>query len=135
MIGIDTNLLVRAFLADHSVESKQAQDFIKRTTRRGILFISAYAILEMVWVLKTKKFNRQEIADVVLTLIDSPGIVIGQRATLISALEFYVKGKADFADYFIMAEGMENGAHQLATFDKILIKDRTEAKEPKAIKL
>lgn len=46
MIGADTNILVRAFLEDDSVQSKEAQIFLEEASGKGELFISSYTILE-----------------------------------------------------------------------------------------
>lgn len=47
------------------------------------------------------------------------------------ALEQYAKGKADFGDYLILAEGRLHGAGTLASFDKDFCKDTSHAKHPK----
>ena len=131
MIGSDTNILIRAVLDDHPEESALAKQFLKKTSDENKLFISSYAILEMVWVLKVKKKARSVIYESVLDLLDSPGIVVGQREVVISALEMYIKGKADFGDYLILAEGSSYAAAQLASFDKAFCKDNSHAKNPK----
>ncbi len=131
MIGSDTNILVRAVLDDHPEESKLARQFLKKISREKKLFISSYAILEMVWVLKVKKRARPEICEAILDLLDSPGIVVGQREVVVSALEMYSKGKADFGDYLILAEGESYTASKVASFDKIFCKDTSHAQHPK----
>lgn len=131
MIGVDTNILLRAVLGDDLSESKLAKQFLKKTTSERNLFISSYAILEMVWVLKVKKHSRQEVYESVLDLLDSPGIIVGQREVIISALEMYIKGKADFGDYMILAEGDLYDAPKLASFDKTFCKSNTRAQNPR----
>jgi predicted nucleic-acid-binding protein len=131
MIGCDTNVLIRAVLDDHPEESKFSKNFLQKMAGEKKLFISSYAILEMVWVLKVKKTTRQEIYEALLDLLDSAGVVIGQREVVISALEMYIKGKADFGDYLILAEGESYDAPKLATFDKIFCKDNKRAQHPR----
>jgi len=131
MIGSDTNILVRAVLDDEDSESKLAKQFLKKVSEDKKLFISSYAILEMVWVLKVKKQSRKDIYESVLDLLDSPGIVIGQREVIVSALEMYIKGRADFGDYLILAEGKLYDAPKLASFDKTFCKDNSRAQNPK----
>jgi predicted nucleic-acid-binding protein len=131
MIGCDTNVLIRAVLDDDPHEAKIAQHFLEKTSREKKLFISSYAILEMVWVLKVKKRTREEIIESVTDLLDSPGIVLGQREAIESALEMYAKGKADFGDYLILAEGEFHHAQKLATFDKVFCSDNHRAQHPK----
>lgn len=130
MIGVDTNILLRAVLDDHPAEAEIAKRFLKKLTDSKRLFISSYAILEMVWVLKVKKYSRAEIYDVVLMLLDTSGITIGQREVLVFALEMYIKGKADFGDYLILAESKSFEAPKVASFDKVFCKDK-HAEHPK----
>jgi predicted nucleic-acid-binding protein len=119
MISIDTNILVRAFLEDDLAQAKIAKKIMEDASKEGKLFISSYVIQEFVWVLKVKKINRKEIYEALLTLVDSPGVMIGQRDVVLSAAEKFYKGKADFADYMILAEGEKYGSKILKTFDKI----------------
>ena len=130
MINADTNILVRAFLEDDPKQTMAAQALLEKYANRKKLFISSYALLEMVWVLKVKKYSRAEICEALLDLLDSPGIIIGQRSVVTTAIDEFVKGKADFSDYMIMAEGNANGCHKLATFDQVLFDVVSLAKEP-----
>jgi predicted nucleic-acid-binding protein len=123
MIGIDTNILVRAFLEDDKSQAKEAKDFLLNTTKNNALFVSSYAILEFAWVLKAKSYSRQEIHEAIITLVDSTGITIGQRDVVLEALEKYIKGKADFGDYMILAEGTKNKSYEFKTFDKAVQKE------------
>ena len=56
---------------------------------------------------------------------------MGQREAIVSALGLYIKGKADFGDYLILAEGELNDAPKLASFDKILCKDNSHTQNPR----
>lgn len=123
MIGIDTNILVRAYLEDDTEQAEEAQEFLLKATKDNNLFISSYAILEFAWVLKVKNYTRKEIYEAIVYLIDSSGVVVGQRNVVLAALEKYAVGKADFGDYMILAEGEENKSHKLKTFDNILKKE------------
>jgi len=130
MIGIDTNVLVRAFLEDEATQAHLAQIFMENTAKSGNLFISSYALLEFVWVLKVKKFSREEIYNAVITLTDSQGITIGQRDVILTAIEKFYKGKADFGDYMILAEGEKNGAQLLKTFDQTFAEESSYISAP-----
>ena len=123
MIGIDTNILVRAFLEDDVIEAKSAKKIMESASKESKLFISSYAILEFVWVLKVKKISRQDIYEAIITLIDSPGVIIGQREVVLSAIEKFYKGKADFGDYMILSEGEKNSSRVLKTFDQALLNE------------
>lgn len=123
MIGVDTNILVRAFLEDDINQTEEAKIFLLKSTEENALFISSYAVLEFAWVLKTKGYNRQQVYKAIITLADSTGVTIGQRDVVLDALDKYIKGKADFGDYMILAEGEKNKSFELKTFDKALQKE------------
>lgn len=123
MIGIDTTILVRAYLEDNQEQAIAAQEFLSKATDKRKLFISSYAILEFVWVLKTKKFARKSIYEAVMALINSEGVIIGQRIVIINAIAKYIKGKADFGDYMILAEGELNNSYSIKTFDQEFLKE------------
>ena len=130
MISVDTNILVRAFLEDDPAQAQAAKKLMKSAAKRDQLFISSYALLEFVWVLKVKKFSRKEIYEAIITLTDSPGVTIGQREVVLSAAEKFYKGKADFADYMIFSEGERYGARTLKTFDSALLNESHHATLP-----
>src|SRR5260364_142322 len=106
MIGVDTNVLVRAVFEDHPKESPLAQQFLKQTAKDKKLFVSSYAVLD---------------------LLDSPGIMVGQREVVMSALEKYIKGKADFGDYLILSEDEHYQVPRLVSFDKVFCREEQGA--------
>jgi hypothetical protein len=118
MISVDTNILVRAYLGDDTVQTKEAQEFLEKASKEHCLFISSYAILEFAWVLKVKNYSRKDIYDAIITLADSAGVIIGQKDVLLEALTKYIAGKADFGDYMIWADGEKNKSRTVKTFDK-----------------
>jgi predicted nucleic-acid-binding protein len=132
MLGVDTNILVRAVLDDNEIESAQARKLLKKAAEKKQLFISSYALLEMVWVLKVKKRTRSEIYESILDLLDSAGVIMSQREIVISALELYMKGKADFGDYLILAESLHHNAKPVASFDKLFCKECDHVLSPKS---
>lgn len=130
MIGVDTNVLLRAHLEDDIKSAHIAQKFLSKITAEKQLFISSYALLEMVWVLKTLKVSRKIISESLLDLLDSPGVIVGNREIIFNALAYYEKGQADFGDYLILAEGEANHAPQLASFDKKLCQELRRCLSP-----
>ncbi len=118
--GVDTNLLTRVVLEDDESQAKEARDFLAKYAKKRQIFVSSYVILEFAWVLRTRGRSKQEIYDAITTIVDSSNMVIGQRSVVVKALAKYKSGKADFADYMIIAEGEENGVYKIKTFDKKL---------------
>jgi len=123
MINVDTNILVRAYLADDEKQTKEAQEFLTKASENGGLFISSYAILEFAWVLKVKNYTRKEIYEAITVLADSVHVTVGQKDVVLEALVRYLSGKADFGDYMIWVEGEKNKAHQVKTFDTVFQKE------------
>ena len=120
MKNIDTNILVRLYLADDQTQYEKAKSiFVSNKT----FFISSYTLLEFVWVLRTKKYSRLEIYNAVSELIELNNIVVSKKDLILKALTKYKKGKADFSDYMILEDGFDSGAKELKTFDKKLLNE------------
>lgn len=120
MINIDTNIIIRVFLADDKEQYEEAKKIFNQNNK---FYISSYVLLEFVWVLKTKKYTRLEIYNYLNVLIELNNIVIGQKDLIVKSLDRYKKGKADFSDYMIYEDGLYNNAKELKTFDKKLIEE------------
>lgn len=118
MISVDTNILVRVFLQDDDSQAKEAEKILKDGIKKGGVFISAFVLLEFVWVLKVNKFTQKEIYQAVMTLIQSDGITVSQYDHVASALNLFQKGKADFGDYLMQCDSHSYGARKIYTFDK-----------------
>lgn len=130
MISVDSNILVRIFLEDNIEQAKRAQNLMNQAGNGMRIFISSYALLEFVWVMKIKKIPRSEIYNVLIIMADTPGITVGNREIVLSAAEKYHKGKADFGDYMIWADGDYNGSKEIKTFDQTFIAEVNIASEP-----
>lgn len=125
MIALDTNVLVRFLVEDDDAQSRKATRLIEKALKRDeALFISDIVMCEMVWVLSTSyRFSRPEIAGVLGDLLRGRGVVFDSSDALARALQAYVAGKGDFADYLIREHAQEAGADTVATFDRALLKE------------
>ena len=54
---------------------------------------------------------------------------------MLEALERYSKGKADFGDYMILAEGKKNQSLQFITFDQAVLDEVDHASSPATYKI
>jgi predicted nucleic-acid-binding protein len=120
MINIDTNIIVRVFLADDKEQYEEAKKIFNQNNK---FYISSYVLLEFVWVLKSKKYTRQEIYSFLSEIIEINNLVIGQKDLIVKSLARYKKGNADFSDYMIYEDGFINDAKTLKTFDKKLLNE------------
>ena len=126
MIALDTNVLVRFLVEDDEAQSRRASRLIENARKRDeTLFISDIVMCETVWVLSMSyRFSRSEIAGVLGDLLRGRGVVFSSSDSLARALQAYVAGKGDFADYLIREHARAAGADTVATFDRALLKDQ-----------
>lgn len=118
----DTNVLVRATMADDPAQSPVAQRLLVDAI---LIVIPTVALCELAWVLtRTYKRSGSEIATVVRSLIaakntriDSPAVAAG--------LAFLDAG-GDFADGVIADEGRALGGQIFASFDRGAVKRLTQ---------
>ncbi len=120
MIGLDTNVLVRFFVADDPAQGERAARFIEsRCTIDDPGFVDRIALCEMVWVLSSGYgFGRAEIARVVDALLASRDIVLEDHQAVRGALRVFERGVADFADALIGLVNRARGCEATATFDR-----------------
>lgn len=115
----DTNILARAPLADDPGQRDLAQRLLQATSQGPGLVVSSFAILELAWVLKTRKITRQDIARTIRALMDAEGVTITHRGLLHQALTRFEEGLADLGECLIFADGQAAGAGAFATFDRV----------------
>lgn len=120
MIGLDTNVLVRFFVADDRAQSERAKRFIEsRCTIDDPGFVDRVALCEMVWVLSSGYgYGRAEIARVVDALLASRDIVLEDHEAVRGALRAFERGVADFSDALIGLINRARGCEATATFDR-----------------
>ena len=83
------------------------------------LIVSAFAVLEMAWVLRARKIPRQDVARVIRTLMASEGVTVTHAELLHQALARFEEGTADLGECLIRADGQAFGARCFATFDPV----------------
>ena len=119
MIGIDTNILLRATLNDDPVQSAAARRFLKGLgeTERG--HVNLPVLLEFFWVLRTRyKLPRSRLSGVMRDLLGVEYIEFEALESVGKALAHYENGAADFADAIIALRYTELGASKSVTFDE-----------------
>jgi len=119
MIGVDTNILVRAILGDDPKQSPLARRAIENA--RDIL-VPITVLIELAWVLKSVGWNRQQIHQALSTLAQQPTVHLDRAVEAQAALDDFKAGPADFADYLALHQARSLGARKLLTFDRKLAK-------------
>jgi predicted nucleic-acid-binding protein len=123
VIGLDTNILLRWLLDDSGVEDnapEQTRLVAKVILESGdIFFVNDIVLAETIWVLRNKAGqSRQVIEEIVTRLIASANVEMESEETVRRALDAFVKGKADFADYLIAEVNAAAGCSTTLTFDR-----------------
>jgi len=119
MIAIDTNVLLRALVADADdpEQCARARDLVKRSGRVRIVSI---VFTEALWVLhKSYKASRAEVSRVACELLDHPHYHVEQTDLLREALVIFADSNVDFADAIALADARRANV-LLHTFDKKL---------------
>jgi predicted nucleic-acid-binding protein len=118
-VSVDTNVLVRGPLGDDPEQHALAESLMEAGSRGQGLVVSAFAMLEMAWVLKARRIPRKDVARVLRTLMESQGVTVTHAEILQKALARFQEGKADLGECLIFEDGQASGARIFATFDQV----------------
>jgi predicted nucleic-acid-binding protein len=119
MKGLDTNVLARYLTQDDPAQARRANAFIAGEVAGGTrCFIGSVVLCELVWVLcGAYGLGKPEVARTLDGILATAQFEIGERDTMLRALEDYRTGRGDFADYVIGRLALEAGCSETATFD------------------
>ena len=121
MNALDTNVLVRFLVRDNPEQAEAARTLLEGLTTDNPGFICREVMLEVVWVLeRSYRFSREQIAGIVIELIDTDTLVIEDDNDVAQCAIAYRQGGVDFSDLLILAAANRVGAQPLHTFDRRL---------------
>jgi len=119
MIGIDTNVLVRYFLADDEIQARKARSFFAALTADEPGFVSVVALVELVCVLeRAANATDPEIVAALRFLLTCDALVVESEAEAFVAMTDLDEGRARFADALIAALGQARGCSHTVTFNR-----------------
>jgi len=118
MTFVDTNVILRWILDDHPTLSQQAKRIISRAPESSLL-ITDVVLGEIVYILRQKKVNNQEIAETLTILLEQEAFIFDQESRLDLLFTIIAETKLDFADCYLISRAVYSGEH-LATFDKAM---------------
>lgn len=119
MIGLDTNVLVRAITADDPEQARTVTRFFLTLSAVEPGFISLVCLAECVWVLRrTYRYTRISIVEGVRQFLEAPEFLFENSSAVEQAFHSYANTKADFADCLIERAGHLAGCRSTVTFDK-----------------
>jgi len=119
MIGLDTNIVLRAILNDDSVQSPLAQSCLQNLDEQSRGYISLGVILEIYWVFDRRyKLTRQEIGETFGSLLKVRWLEFESFDALVRALDRYKNTNIDLSDALIGEHNVSKGCSVTLTFDK-----------------
>lgn len=120
MIGLDTNVLLRALLADQGAEGAAARGLLaSRCSPAEPAFVNHVVLCEAVWVLaRTYRYSREQILEALATILATPAFRLAERPLVEEAVRVFRDGRADFADALIGVLNRRAGCATTYTFDR-----------------
>lgn len=116
MIAVDTNVLVRLFVADDELQAARVSRLFSSAAS---IFVPKTVVVELVWVLgAVYSVSRTGIQRVLETLAGLERVELEERATVERAIELYIHGFEDFADALHLCSSANAG--EFVTFDRKL---------------
>jgi predicted nucleic-acid-binding protein len=118
MIGLDTNILLRATLKDDVQQTQIAADLIKGLTPQRPGYVNLIVLAEYIWTLRRRGYSNVEIARTLEAMLAVEAFVVENRSIVSTAVSFALRESLSLSDALI---GLLNQAAQAAptqTFDR-----------------
>lgn len=124
MIGLDTNVLVRAITADDAGQQKRVIAFLqKQCTQARPGFVNLIVLCELAWTLdKAYGYSRAEIAKAIEVLLTTAELSVERRDDVAAALAVFHRTSVGFADILIDIVNRSHGCEATFTFDRKAVK-------------
>lgn len=121
MIAFDTNVLLRVLLGDDPDQTAIAErHFLEHTRGDGVL-VGHVVLAELAWCMGAAyRLSADTVRERIASLIRTQGVFVPDLEVVIEALRRDQLGKANLADYLIIAAAHAEGAPTLLTFDRKL---------------
>lgn len=118
---IDTDVIIRFFTGDDPAKQAAATALFEQV-EQGLLTIQApdTVIADAVYVLSSPRLYhiaRNDIRDMLATLVRLPQFQIPNRLSVLQALDLYASTKLDFGDTLIIASMEQQGSQLLYSYD------------------
>ncbi len=119
MIGLDTNVLLRATVQDDPVQSPVARKIIKGLSARKPGYVNVLVLAEFAWTLERRyEYPSGDIVAVMEAMLASDAFVIADHDAVGRALDRVAEEKLRFSDALIGELNLAAGCEQTLTFDR-----------------
>jgi predicted nucleic-acid-binding protein len=124
LIGLDTNILIRYFVKDDPDQTRLAVKLVHGLSPEEPGWVGLGTLLELVWALtRIYRVQREQLVQIVDTVLASKDIVVEQRETVRDALRIYRTRNTEFADCLIASSAKGAGCSRTMTFDRKAARD------------
>lgn len=119
MIGLDTNILLRAVTGDDPIQSPIARRIVQSLTEQRPGFVSVVVLSEFVWTLDRRyNYGPEDIARSIEAMLVSTCFVVAERDCVSRALLRAEEHQLSFADALICDLALAAGCASTVTFDR-----------------
>ena len=117
---LDTNILLRHFLQDHAEQSPRATAYLERIERGELRVRTADTVVfEVTFILqRSYKQPKATVRDLLLPLLDLPGIVLPGKRHYHKVFDLYVEKNLPFADAYHAVLMQRLKLRQIVSFDR-----------------
>ncbi|GAN33777.1 MAG: tRNA(fMet)-specific endonuclease VapC [Candidatus Brocadia sinica] len=124
-VVIDTNLLVRYLINDDQKKAEAVDNLLDKAMKGEVrIVVPSVVIAELVWVLESfYQMKADTILELVEAIVNTTGLDVTDKLTVISALRLYKNRNIDFIDAWIIEFAKERGIKTIYTFDKKHFRD------------
>jgi len=118
-LWVDANVLLRLITNDPLDLAARSTRLVQRAEQGDIsLKVSPLVVAEIVWVLNSfYKYSRTQIAEVLIPLLTSEGLILENSELVIAALEQIATVNVDFADAYLAEIARQQG-ESVVSFDR-----------------
>jgi len=119
VIGVDTNVLLRAFVNDDPAQGEVARAFIGRRTPDDPTFVCLIVLVEFAWSLRrTFGYSSAQAHEAVKRLLEASDSRVEHSDIVARCLALPLKRGLDIADLLIAEVNRLHGCNSTVTFDQ-----------------
>lgn len=123
MIAVDTNILLRLAVVDDVAQQALARAFFAARSADDPAYIGNVVLAEFAWVLtRSYGYSKDQVGDLILTLLQSPDLVVERPDVVESAVNLSRQPKVSFADALVAGLAVVAGCRTTVTFDRAAAK-------------
>ena len=119
MIGLDSNILLRAIAGDDRLQSPLARDLLSKLSPANPAYLNSVVLSEIAWTLRARyKLTREQVLARFDAILRSDAYVVAERQAVNRAMLACETHKLEFPDALIGELNLAAGASPTFTFDE-----------------